>query len=304
MTARSHSIEKEFWQIDVFTSVPLQGNPAAVVFDADDLPTDKMQAIAREMNLSETVFMLPAANGAADYRARIFTPRSEIAFGGHPTIAAAYAFIERGGAPRAMGNYLQMECGLGLVRIELTHSASGTLFTVEQASPTYEDVDVSAADCANLLGLSRTALGATPAQIVSTGVRWLLIPVGNVDDIPAIVPDQTRIAAISARLATDGVIAFSARDIDGKPHVRLRTFAPIQGIPEDPVCGSGNGAVGAYLLRHKVLGAHSHLKYQAEQGRELGRPGSVFVDISESARCVIVKVGGHACTAARGHLIL
>lgn len=304
MTARTHALEKEFWQIDVFTSVPLAGNPAAVVFDAGDLPTDKMQAIAREMNLSETVFMLPASNDAADYRARIFTPRSEIVFGGHPTIAAAYAFIERGGEPNAEGDCLRMECGLGLVRIELTHSTAGRLFTVEQASPRYEDVDLSAAECASLLGLPRSALGATPAQIVSTGVRWLLIPVGKVGDIPAIVPDQARIAALSERLATDGVIAFSARETDGKPQVRLRTFAPIQGIAEDPVCGSGNGAVGAYLLRHKVLGEHTQLKYQVEQGRELGRPGNVFVDVSESARGVIVKVGGHACTAARGHLIL
>ncbi len=283
---------KQFWQVDVFAQRPLAGNPAAVVFEADDLSKETMQAIAREMNLSETVFLVRPTKYAADYAVRIFTPRNEIPFAGHPTLAAAFVHASR---HKLASCKLTQECGRGLIPV----SSEDGFFVMDQMPPSRRSVDLSASDVATLLGTTQSAFLDLPLEIVSTGVEWLLAPLRSHTDVARLEPDLRAIEMLSRRLDVDGVIAFSPSAHDPNCRVRLRTFAPIQGIAEDPACGSGNGSVGSYIEAHHLF-ADRPANYWAEQGVEIERPSRIFV-ATEGTR---VRVGGAAVLAAEGTLYL
>jgi PhzF family phenazine biosynthesis protein len=141
----------DFVHVDAFTHRPLYGNPAAVVFDADGIPAETMQKVAREMNLSETVFILKPTRPDADYRARIFTPMSELPFAGHPTVAAAHSVLARF-PDKANATLLRQECGIGIVPIEVIPTATGKLLRMTQAAPTYRETGLSRATVARMLG--------------------------------------------------------------------------------------------------------------------------------------------------------
>jgi PhzF family phenazine biosynthesis protein len=141
-------------------------------------------------------------------------------------------------------------------------------------------------------------------EVVSTGVRWLLVPLAREDSVRNIRPDLPHIQRVAEAASADGLIAFHAARASAKLEVRLRTFAPGQGISEDPVCGSGNGAVGAYVFRHQLLGAADPLMYQASQGTELGRAGHACVEVHSSGATIHVRVGGAACLVAVGEMFL
>ena len=292
---------KEFVQVDAFSRRPLYGNPAAVVFEGDDLPPVTMQKIAREMNLSETVFLVRPTRPEAEYRARIFTPANELPFAGHPTIAAAHAFLER--CPNPQANLLRQECGIGIVPVEVLTDSSGRLLRMTQGSPEYRDAILSRAAVSRMLRCPRSALSPTPVSIVSTGLSWLIAEIATVQALSAIVPDQAAIASQCAAIGAVGLTIFAEKQ-DGSPvRLRLRTFAPGEGVPEDPVCGSGNGSVAAYLARYK----HPHElqgAYLAEQGIEIARDGEVHVCWRRDGDTLRVQVGGPAVTVLRGQLHL
>lgn len=297
-------VAKEYWQLDAFTDTPLKGNAAAVIFDAGDLAKCQMQAIARETNLSETVFLVPPLDPAADFAARIFTPRNEIAFGGHPALAAAYAVAVRRW-PQALvaGAALTMECGIGLVRIEVV-DPQGPSLSVRQASPVFLPAGLSAEKVARLIGLAPEELGCTAPEIVSTGVRWLIVPVATKAGVAAIQPVLDAISEVSRNLEVDGVIAFAIGGAEEEVLVKLRTFAPVQGIAEDAVCGSGNGSVASYIHKHGLVTHSGSLRYRAEQGAELSRPGRIEVELQQSGDDIVVKVGGAVAVAAKGTLFI
>lgn len=292
----------DFLQIDAFSSRPLYGNPAAVVFDADDIPDETMQKIAREMNLSETVFILTPTTPEADYRVRIFTPASELPFAGHPTIAAAHAvlsnFPEKAGA-----SLLRQECGIGLIPVEVVPSPAGRLLRMTQVPPAHRSADLSRGEIAQMLGCSETDLAAGPIEVISTGVPWLIVQLARFEAISALAPDYGRIASRCGELRAAGLTVFAERGDDAPIRLRVRTFAPGEGITEDPVCGSGNGAVAAFLARHRhgdeVAGG-----YIAEQGIEIGRDGEVHASWRREAGTTLIMIGGAAVTVASGQLHL
>ncbi|RAZ86909.1 PhzF family phenazine biosynthesis protein [Cereibacter johrii] len=287
-------MKKRILQIDAFSDRPLLGNPAAVVFDADDLPTGIMQRVAREMNLSETVFLL-RPTGDADYRARIFTPVRELPFAGHPTIAAAHAFCgEQGRTPRN----LTQECGIGLVPIRI----EGGLYTMTQATPQFRDVPVPKADLAEAICLPLDRLTDSPHQIVSTGVPWLLLELHGLRALADLRPDLGRIERICHGIGAAGLTVFADRGTGATPRLRLRTFAPGEGVAEDPVCGSGNGALAAWIATH--LDPVSRGGYLAEQGVDMGRRGQVHAGWERTADGLRITVGGAACIVLRGELDL
>ena len=292
---------KEFVQVDAFSRRPLYGNPAAVVFDADDIPPATMQKIAREMNLSETVFLVTPTRPGAEYRARIFTPANEIPFAGHPTIAAAHAFLER--CPNPQADLLRQECGIGIVPVEVLKDSSGRVLRMTQGAAQYRAAVLSRAAVAKMLRCRLSALSPAPVSIVSTGLPWLIAEIATVQALSAIVPDQAAIARQCAAIGAVGLTIFAEKQ-DGSPvRLRLRTFAPGEGVPEDPVCGSGNGSVAAYLARYK----HAHESqgtYVAEQGIEIGRDGEVYVCWRREDDELRVQVGGAAVTVVRGQLHL
>lgn len=291
----------DFVQIDAFANRPLFGNPAAVVFDADDIPGEVMQKIAREMNLSETVFVLKPTSEDADYRVRIFTPMNEMPFAGHPTLAAAHAMLER--HPEfSQQVVLRQECGIGIVPVEVLSAYEGRLLRMTQAPANFRDTALTREVVAKMLGCAEADLCLTPAQLVSTGVQWLVAQVRGLDVISGLSPDQGLIARECHALRAAGLTVFAELE-SGPQRIRVRTFAPGEGVAEDPVCGSGNGSVAAYIARHVDADAPAG-EYRAEQGIEIGRDGIIHASWARDGETVTVKIGGAAATSARGQLVL
>ncbi|BCU77730.1 PhzF family phenazine biosynthesis protein [Luteolibacter sp. LG18] len=292
----------DFVQVDAFTHRPLYGNPAAVVFDADNLPAETMQRIAREMNLSETVFLLKPTTPDADYRARIFTPASELPFAGHPTVAAAHAVLTRD-PEKAGATLLRQECGIGIVPVEVVPSTAGRLLRMTQGAPTWREAELSRETVAAMLGCAASDLSDLPFEVVSTGVPWLIVELSRFEAISALHPDQTRIESACKALGAVGMTVFVERGDGGPVRLRVRTFAPGEGVVEDPVCGSGNGSVAAFLARHKHAEEASG-GYLAEQGIEIGRDGIVQASWDRDGGALRVRVGGEAVIVASGQLFL
>jgi PhzF family phenazine biosynthesis protein len=292
----------DFLQVDAFTRRPLYGNPAAVVFDADGIPSETMQKVAREMNLSETVFILKPTRADADYRVRIFTPMSELPFAGHPTVAAAHSVLGR--LPGLVNaTLLRQECGIGIVPVEVLPMAGGTLLRMTQAAPVHRDSGLSRETVAKMLGCAESDLADGPFEVVSTGVPWLIVELSRFEAISALSPDQGLITRECKALRAAGLTVFVERGDAGPVRIRVRTFAPGEGVPEDPVCGSGNGSVAAFIARHKHPSEASG-SYIAEQGIEIGRDGEVHASWERDGDAMSVRIGGEAAVAASGQLFL
>jgi PhzF family phenazine biosynthesis protein len=280
-----------FKQVDVFTDRPFVGNPVAVVLDGDGLDAPAMQRIAAWTNLSETTFVLRPTAPGADYRVRIFTPRSELPFAGHPTIGTAHAVLEAGVIPPKAE--LRQECAAGLLRLDVEGAGVGRRIAVEVPPATLEPLP------AEVVGEVERALGAPlagDAHLVAIGPRWLTLRLADAGAVRRLAPDMAAVAAVSRALGATGITVFALTDA-GDHRAVVRSFAPGDGIPEDPVCGSGNAAVGAWLQR---AGAPLGERYVASQGRELGRDG--FVNVRIDAASGRVWIGGAAVTCVDGVL--
>ena len=276
--------------VDVFTSTPFKGNPVAVILDSEGLSTEEMQAIANWTNLSETTFVLPAVDLAADYSLRIFTPRAELPFAGHPTIGSAHAILEAGIAAPTNGKLIQ-HCAKGLIDIAVPADWRNEGLSFRLPAHT-----LTAAPDPDTL---HRALGATvpfvhaPA-IVDVGPRWVIAQYADEATIRALTPDYPALAAYDHTHNSTGLTVFAEA---GQGALVVRSFAPADGINEDPVCGSGNGAVAAYRLEHGL--ASKGDSYAASQGREVGRDGTVRVRYAADG----IHVGGCAVTCVEGVIL-
>lgn len=296
---------KDFVHVDAFSDRPLFGNPAAVVFDADDIETATMQKIAQEMSLSETVFIVAPTHREADYRARIFTPRNELPFAGHPTIAASHAVLSRY-RDKAAATLLRQECGIGLIPVEVIARPAGRLLRMTQGAPSWRDAGLARETVARMLGCAEADLASTPIQIVSTGVPWLIAELAALPAISALAPDLGLIQRECAAIGAPGITVFAERgpaSAAGAPRIRVRTFPPGEGVAEDPVCGSGNGSICAFLARHKHAGEREGA-YIAEQGIEIGRDGTVHAGWRREGDALRIMVGGAAVTVMSGQIHL
>ena len=280
--------------VDVFTDRPLRGNPVGVVFDADGLDSPAMQRIAHWTNLSETTFVLSPTRPDADYRLRIFTPVDELPFAGHPTLGSAHAIVEAGRVQPRDGLVVQ-ECGVGLVPVRLD-AATRTL-----ELPPARITDLPAGDILELESALGTQVlrSAVPAT-VDVGPVWIVAQVASADALLALVPDYARSAALERRLGATGVTVFGDCAAGGESQIEVRSFAPSSGTAEDPVCGSGNGAVAAFRRARGLLPPED-AHYQATQGRCVGREGHIALTASASG---LVTVGGACVTVLEGRLRL
>ena len=284
-----------FKQVDVFTRKPFWGNPVAVVIGAEGVETAEMQRIAAWTNLSETTFVLAPSSNAADYRLRIFSPKQELAFAGHPTIGSAHAVIESGFASPQDGK-LRQECLAGILDLSIEKTAAGTRIMVQapaaKVTPIHQE----------LLPLLTRALSTplmmdSPPLRVDVGVAWLVVNMDNSDAVAALRPDMAAVVKISSAAEVTGVTVFG-RSNDRVSALHVRSFAPAQGVIEDPVCGSGNASVAAFLIQSGLMKQHG-AHYIARQGMQVGRDGEVAVTI-EGDR---IKIGGYAVTCVEGRLL-
>jgi PhzF family phenazine biosynthesis protein len=284
-----------FKQVDVFTTRPFFGNPVAVVLDGDGLDTAAMQRIAAWTNLSETTFVLRPIAAGADYALRIFTPRAELPFAGHPTVGTAHAVLEAGRV--AAKPELRQQCGAGVLRLAIEGSGRERRIAVEAPAAALEPLGAEALpEVERALG-ARLAPGST-GQIVAVGPRWLTLMLADAGAVRGLAPDMAAVAAVSRKLRATGITVF-APDRGSGHDVVVRSFAPGEGVPEDPVCGSGNAAVGAWL-RHAGVTVGAGGRHVASQGRELGRDGYVTVRVDAGTRRL--WIGGAAVTCVDGVL--
>jgi PhzF family phenazine biosynthesis protein len=280
-------LARRYFEIDVFGAQPLRGNPLAVVADAQGLDTAQMQRFASWTNLSETTFLLPPSDPGADYHVRIFTPARELAFAGHPTLGSCQAWLAAGGQPRQPGRIVQ-QCGLGLV--VLRSDAQGLAFAAPPMQPApVEEPDLVAVLAA--LGLTRARLQR--AAWLDNGPRWLGLLLDSAQAVLDLAPDM---AALRSR-GLVGVIGPTGADQRAAlGDYEVRAFAPGDGIPEDPVTGSLNAALGQWLIGAGLAPP----AYRVRQGTRLARDGRVQVQ-QDGAACWI---GGATAICVEGQVRL
>ena len=283
-------MSRRYAVIDVFTAKPLFGNPLAVVVDSDGLDSEAMQHFAAWTNLSETTFLLPPTQAGADYRVRIFTPRSELPFAGHPSVGSAYMAIAAG-LVGAGNQGLVQECAAGLLPVRVEGEGASRRIHVRAPSARLAGEDPSLA--ANL----REALGSEvhAARNVCNGPWWIVADLGEESVVRALHPDMPAIAALTTRLGAVGVCVFG-RSRESGIAMAVRAFCPADGIPEDPVTGSANAAIAAWLHATGGLAEFGN-RYRASQGREVGRDGIVEVVVDDESE---VWIGGECAMVVSG----
>ncbi|HTO53865.1 MAG TPA: PhzF family phenazine biosynthesis protein [Myxococcota bacterium] len=276
--------------LDVFAEAPLEGNPLAVVFGAGRLSTAEMQAIARETNLSETTFVLHDAARDGAWDVRIFTPRHEMPYAGHPTIGTAAAIREShlGGRGDAVGLRLQ----IGVVPVRF---APDGVVWLESPPARFEEF-ADRAGVAAALGLPPSVLDpALPIEAQRIGPHQLFIPLRDRSAVEAARVDAAQLEKLVAAGAPASLYPFAPGAREPANHYTVRLFAPTGGVPEDPATGSAAGFFGAYLVRHRVHG-EGPLDVRIEQGHALQRPSLLRVRQNGSA----IQVGGRVIPVARG----
>lgn len=287
-----------FKQVDVFTTQPFKGNPVAVVMDGASLSTAQMQAIANWTNLSETTFVLPAERSQADYRVRIFTPNSELPFAGHPTIGTAYALLEAGIISANQGRIVQ-ECGAGLINLTVQEMPAGSYsIAFELPEPVITLLDDAQIDrLERILGIS-VDRQLTPA-LIDVGARWIVAHVGDAASVLTIQPDFAHMQIQDRDMQITGVTIYGSYPEQNNARIEVRSFAPAHGINEDPVCGSGNGSVAAFI-RYHGLKLPDNTMIQSTQGIMVGRQGQIELQILPDQ----IIVGGSAVTCIDGVITL
>lgn len=302
--------EYRFFQVDVFTDRAFNGNPLAIFPEAEGLTTQEMQSIAKEMNLSETTFVLPAEDPRAQFRLRIFTPAAELPLAGHPVVGTCFILAERGMIPLQEGQErttrIFQECKAGVLPVDIVVTGGKVERAVMTQSPPrfldeYLDRDLLAA----AVGLTPEELlpDGLPAQLVSTGLPQLMVPARSLAAFGRIQLDLAAMRRVLTKNGTDCFMIFTRECVTPEATVHARMFAPILGVAEDPATGSASGALGAYLVHRGLIEASPTASIVVEQGYEMGRPSTIHVEVdADDSGPVEVRVGGKAVEVLEGRL--
>ncbi len=294
-----------FEQVDVFTDRPFAGNPLCVVPDGTGLSTAQMQAIAREMNLSETTFVLPPTDPTAAYWMRIFTPAREIPFAGHPSVGSAYVMACAGRFPLqepVTRIYQQVGVGTLPLDIEVADGKPGQV-VMTPGKPSFGPVLRDLTPVGDALGLDPLVLARakSPVQVVSTGLEHLMVPLPDLDAVRGLRPNLSALDTLLGSCGALGCFVFSLHTTSPDAFVHARMFAPGAGVPEDPATGSAAGPLGAYLAAHGVL-PRGQASFVIEQGLEMGRPSQIWVEVARDSTGMPtgIRVGGRTVPVIRG----
>jgi trans-2,3-dihydro-3-hydroxyanthranilate isomerase len=272
---------------DVFTDTPLAGNQLAVFTDARDLPEDRLQPLAREINFSETVYVYPA-EGDGHAKMRIFTPAAEIPFAGHPTLGTAFVLAGPLQLPE-----IRLETGAGVVPVRLEREGARITFGwMTQPLPTVEAYEAEA-DLLDALGVEASRL---PVEVYDNGLKHVFVALGSEREVGAVEPDLRALANLPDVV---GVNCFAGSETRWK----TRMFAPAGGVAEDPATGSAAGPLACHLVRHGLVEAGTEI--EISQGAEVARPSTLYARADGTpARIERVEVGGSAVIVARGEFRL
>lgn len=286
--------------VDVFAETPLSGNQLAVVLDADGLPEPAMQAVAREMNFSETVFVCSPGDARADARLRIFTPNCELPFAGHPTLGAAWVLWRE----RRAGDTLLLQEGIGPISVSIERRKGG-LDTVWMTQPaaTFGDALEDRAAVAEAIGLQeKDLLPDLPLRIGSSGLPFLYIPLRSAATVDRAGSDERRL-----RECLDEPVCFFLFAPNGVGRLYSRMFGPHSvGIAEDPATGSASGPLGAYAVLHGLAPRRPTVTLVSEQGVKMGRRSIIHIRLAYDLEAELpgrIEVGGSVMPVLKGELL-
>jgi trans-2,3-dihydro-3-hydroxyanthranilate isomerase len=295
-----------YLHLDVFTDRAFEGNQLAVFPEPQGLSAAQMQAIAKEMNFSESTFIFPR-EGTGDVRMRIFTPGAELPIAGHPTIGSTFALAYEGTIARGREQFV-FELGVGPTPVSLEWGPSGLDFArMTQPLPTFGATIQGREAFAAAVGVSaRDLVAGLPLQSVSCGVPFLFAPIASRKAVDSIAIDRRALAACCKESGLDEMPVFfftTERTGDGGETVYSRMLAPGFGIAEDPATGSASGPLGSYLLQHGVVSADAARSMLSLQGVAMGRPSRIHISIeSDQGHITRVRVGGSSVLVGRGEL--
>ena len=283
--------------LDAFTSVPFAGNPCAVLPDATGLTDKQMQDIARETNLSETSFVLPSKQ--ANFRVRYFTPHMELPFAGHPTIATSFMLAQDGMIPlQEPVTRITLEFEIGVLPVDIdVQDGQPVRAMMTQQPPTF-GLQFTVEETAPCFGLAVPDLRSDcPPRVVGTGVPFLIVPARDVDVLGKVRMDRDALAELCEKANVQAAFMFSIGGFDSKADTHARLFSPY-GTAEDPFTGSASGAMGAYVVYHRLRPGP---KLVAEQGHFVGRPGQGILDIGGTPNEITsVRLSGPAVKTLEG----
>jgi len=271
--------------MDSFAKTSDGGNPAAVVLNADNLSASQMKAVAKKIGFSETAFVM--ASDKADFKVRFFMPTDEVDLCGHATIGFFYLMAVKGSLKTGM--YSQ-ETNAGILSVEITEDQ---LVLMDQSKPKFYDY-VDRQLIAESLGITVLDLHADlQPQIVSTGMRDIMVPIKNLETLQKIVPNMALVSEVSSTYDTIGYHLFSLESLGGTAHTR--NLAPLYGIPEESACGTANGALSSYLYHHQMISSVQAQNIVMEQGYTMNKPSEILASLETDERVIQrVRIGGTA----------
>jgi len=289
-------MDHRFFYLDVFTTTRFQGNPLAVITDGDGLSNDQMLAIAREMNLSETVFVQKPTEDRALARLRIFTTREELKLAGHPVIGTWFLLAELGVVPAQEGGvHVLQQTGAGVLPVEIRFKdGRPQRVTMTQKEASFKSSKIDKKKLAAALGLTHKDLHAKlPLEFVSTGIFNLMVPLRNRAALSKI---QMNIVEMARLMGKQGALAYCFA-VGSNHTVYARGMMPWE-LYEDAATGSAAGSLGAYLVKHGIIGAGHTVN--VAQGVEMGRPSQIEVEVSQNGRKLTPRVSGAAVKVFEG----
>ncbi len=290
-----------FYIVDVFAEKKYEGNQLAVFRGGNTLSDTEMQSIAREMNFSETTFILSESEREGGFDVRIFTPGKEVPFAGHPTLGTAHIILKE--IASASADRIVLNLKVGQIPVTVVKNADEiTTYWMKQIEPVFGQT-LSPGIIAPVLGLNPNEIDdRLPIQEVSTGLPHILVPLRTLESLRrARVNRDLYFDLIKDRWAKP-ILIFSSEPHEPGNDMSVRMFADCFGIPEDPATGSGNGCLAGYLVRHRYRGQEK-INIRTEQGYEIGRPSLLFLKAEEKNGGISISVGGKAITIAKGEFV-
>ena len=307
----------QYFLVEVFADRMFRGNQLAVFPEAKGLRKATMQKIARELNLSESTFVLPPRDSSKAFcRVRIFTPKEELPMAGHPTIGTAFVMsrgerieVSKGTKRKSQADYM-FEEGVGLIPVHIGYNRSGhpDFISMEQPLPFFGQICGDLDRVAAILSLDRKSVGVNdlPIQVVSCGVPFLFVPIADLESIRKMKFRTDLSEELLRKYGVTNVFAFTFEVVNKSSLVHSRMFAPGLGVPEDPATGSASGPLGSYLVKYGVLKANPQVEFVSEQGLEIGRPSRIMVTIRKNSQDQFEKilVSGKCVMVGEGRLLL
>jgi len=290
-----------FYIVDVFAEEKYAGNQLAVLRNAGTLSDSEMQRIAKEMNYSETTFILPEREVSGGYDVRIFTPENELPFAGHPTLGTASVIQQE--IIKKNVEKIVLNLKVGQIPVTFTYKGEETdILWMRQVQPIFGDV-IEPRDIVQVVDVKPEDIdNRFPIEEVSTGVFVFIIPIKTLDAVKRAQIDKTKYNSFIQTTQAKALLLFCPETYNKENDLNVRFFADYYGVPEDPATGSANGCLAAYLVRHRYFGKRQ-IDIRVEQGYEIGRPSLLYLRAEERDGGTEVNVGGKVVMVARGELI-